>query len=351
MKSHVELINKTGDIKVVDAARVSFNKESAWVWAAASGNLGKDIPSHWQMIGGAWRHLSEQDIKLINYLANHNHWTPFGHSFEVFDFRGLEDRDMIGFLEQANMAGFQWHRDYAFDSRYIIGGTLYAWAMNLDYVPGEQNRKLINETMLQLYPISWSLLTLSLYDINGARGPIWQNPDAKCYHIEDVMKQNPRFIYRENYQHYTVRITAPLFVARQLYKHQVGFVANEVSRRYVNSVPNFYYPDTWRQAPSGNKKQGSAGPLYEADQDICEEFHETAILNAIEAYEDMAEIDVCPEQARMILPQSTMTEWYWSATLPNWERMFHLRLHSNAQQETREVAQQIKEAIKPEQGD
>ncbi len=137
----------------------------------------------------------------------------------------------------------------------------------------------------------------------------------------------------------TFRISAPVFVARQLVKHQVGGVWNEVSRRYVDDEPAFYLPTVWRGRPV-NAKQGSEGTVV---------VDEKALGYAIEhikwLYEDLLASGVAPEQARMILPQNTMTEWWWTGSLMFFARVCKQRLDAHAQQETREVAEQIDKLI------
>jgi thymidylate synthase (FAD) len=160
------------DLSVVNAARVSFGKKSDWLHPA----------------NGKWSGLREGDTKLIKYLAEHKHMSPFGHAFASF------------------------------------------------------------------------------------------------------------------------HIKAPIFVARQLVKHK--FLRwNEVSRRYVDDEPEFYEPSEWR-GRADDKKQGSAGAVESVPvgalkvQGYC-----------LAAYQDLLSGGICPEQARMVLPQSTMTEWYWSGSL------------------------------------
>ena len=133
-------------------------------------------------------------------------------------------------------------------------------------------------------------------------------------------------------------IEAPVFVARQLVKHQVGLVWNEVSRRYVDSEPEFYTPEVWRGAPE-NKKQGSSDIKIDIDPDDFVRMYDSAKW----MYEHLLEIGVCPEQARMVLPQSMMTEWYWSGTLYAFARGCNLRCKDDAQLETQMVAKQIDE--------
>ena len=128
-------------------------------------------------------------------------------------------------------------------------------------------------------------------------------------------------------------IKAPIFVARQLVKHQVGLVWNEVSRRYVNSEVEFYEPVEWRLAAE-DKKQGSSDETVLYDTSL---FHEDCKW----IYNDMLKDGIAPEMARMVLPQSMMTEWYWSGTLMAFARVCNLRCKPDAQVETQMVADQI----------
>ena len=140
------------------------------------------------------------------------------------------------------------------------------------------------------------------------------------------------------------RITAPIFVARQLMKHQVGLVWNEVSRRYVDSEPEWWTPNTWR-AKADNKKQGSSDePVL--DQVTVNYAYTDAIRHSISAYNFMLKNGVCPEQARTVLPQSILTEWYWSGTLAAFARVCNLRLEETAQEETKIIAKKINEHMK-----
>ena len=192
----VELVDNMGsDLSVVNAARVSFDKTS--------------------------EEMNDADIKLLSYLATHNHWSPFSHAFASF------------------------------------------------------------------------------------------------------------------------RIKAPIFVARQLVKHTVGLSWNEVSRRYVSSEPEFYLPDYWRKSAS-NVKQGSSDTLAGYFNPVTEKATELCLS----AYILMLNEGVCAEQARMILPQNTMTEWIWSGSLYAFARVCNLRLDSHTQKETQEVAKQISTYMK-----
>lgn len=202
------------DLSVVNAARVSFGKQSEWDWAEVNGEGNLDVLE---------QRLSDHDTKLIRYLAKHKHMSPFGHAFASF------------------------------------------------------------------------------------------------------------------------HVKAPIFVARQLVKHK--FLRwNEISRRYVDDEPEFYVPDQWR-GRSADKKQGST------DEEVnpCDFYgfeHMAAAVNSFDGeqlklYNDMLAAGVAPEQARMVLPQSTMTEWYWSGSLDAFSDMCVLRCASDTQFETRYVAEQI----------
>lgn len=222
----VELIDHMGDdLRVANAARVSFAKESEW-----------ESDGHDEVVDYESRSitlypklkLSDKDAKLISYLAKHGHWSPFSHCFLTF------------------------------------------------------------------------------------------------------------------------RIKAPIFVARQLQKHQVGLAWNEVSRRYVDSEPEFYAPDGWRRRAE-NVKQGSSDetvtvmehPLHGGDAMDVDEYVGLYTEDMIVLYTSMINQGICPEQARMVLPQSMMTEWYWSGSLYAFSRVCKQRLDSHAQKETREIAHEI----------
>lgn len=198
---HVTYIAHMGtDLMVVNAARVSFNKESA--------------------------ELDERDIKLLKYLARHQHWSPFSH---------------------------------------------------------------------------------------------------------------PQLSFR---------IKAPIFVARQLMRHQVGLTVNEVSRRYVDDEPEFYFPDAFRGRPE-NKKQGSGPPLGWRGALDATQSYAFSMGDAKAAYSELLAAGVAPEMARMVLPQSAYTEWYWTGSLLAFSRVCGLRLTEDTQEETRIIAQQLEELIKP----
>ena len=142
-----------------------------------------------------------------------------------------------------------------------------------------------------------------------------------------------------NHSFIVMRIKAPIFVARQLQKHEY-MPWNEVSRRYVDDPPEFYVPEVWR-GRAEDKKQGSFGEV-QVWVDVAAEG-----ARACEMYEELLQLGVCPEQARMVLPQSMYTEWFWSGTLGAWAKMYNLRSKPDTQEETRHIAMECGKIIEP----
>ena len=135
-----------------------------------------------------------------------------------------------------------------------------------------------------------------------------------------------------------IRVKAPIFVARQLVKHQVGLVWNEVSRRYVDDEVEFYIPDTWRSRPE-NSKQGSG-------EEIIIYNIESTLQFVKQTYENLLKANVAPEMARMVLPQNMYTEWYWSGTLMAFARVCNLRCKADTQWKHKKLQRLIDEQAK-----
>ena len=137
----------------------------------------------------------------------------------------------------------------------------------------------------------------------------------------------------------TFRVSAPVPIRTQCFKHKQGFVENEESRRYISSTPEFFVPEEFRSAPNNGAKQGSDGIHYDSSywtgqyEDICR--------IAIDLYEDMIEDGVAPEQARFVLPQGCIVNWYWTGSLAAYARFYKQRTDPHAQKETRDLAELI----------
>ena len=173
----------------------------------------------------------------------------------------------------------------------------------------------------------------------------WDYEESDAYSFKQHLKEKDRKLiqYLAKHKHISpfghcfasFHVKAPVFVARQLVKHK--FLRwNEISRRYVDSEPEFYQPTEWR-GRSVDAKQGSTGVVQVANKPIIGQ----AVWRSLECYRELLRQGVCPEQARMVLPQSMMTEWYWSGSLDAFADMCKLRCASDTQAETQEVAKQI----------
>ena len=168
--------------------------------------------------------------------------------------------------------------------------------------------------------------------------PILNDPDKRL--IKYLAKHKHMSPFGHAFASFHIK--APIFVARQLVKHK--FLRwNEISRRYVDDEPEFYEPDVWRDK-SEDKKQGSGGKSQ--SQYFPNIYVKEVADKSLGDYKKMLVQGICPEQARMVLPQSTMTEWYWSGSLDAFADMCILRCKEDTQFETRIVADEISADMK-----
>lgn len=173
---------------------------------------------------------------------------------------------------------------------------------------------------------------------------------------ETMRPQDDKLIrYLAEHKHWTpfrhpqisIRVKAPIFLARQLVKHQVGLSWNEVSRRYVDDDPTFFWPDEWRKKPDGFVKQGSGEPFSHVQSIVLDDLYDSVIACCSDAYHKMLDYGVAPEMARMCLPVSMMTEWIWSGSLLAFAHVFNERSAEGAQAEAREFAYKLDAVIYP----
>jgi thymidylate synthase (FAD) len=164
-------------------------------------------------------------------------------------------------------------------------------------------------------------------------------PKVLQYKDDRLIKYLAKHKHKSPFNHTftTFHVKAPVFVARQLVKHEY-MPWNEISRRYVDNKPEFYHPEEWR-GRSADKKQGSDGTV-KSNANVPY-FNDTMLG----VYTQLLDEGVAPEQARMVLPQSMMTEWYWSGTLYAFAKMCGLRLKEDTQAETRIVAEKIEDVM------
>ena len=184
---------------------------------------------------------------------------------------------------------------------------------------------------------------------------VYRDSDIGLYEVDYVLSEKDKKLikYLAKHEHWTpfahcqitLHIKAPIPIRTQFFKHKVGFVENEISRRYVDEPPEFFFP-TWAGRPE-NKKQGS-GEVLDADtQNRAYLVYEQQMRFAKDAYQSLLNLGVAPEQARFVLPQSTYTEWYWTGSLAAYARFYKQRTDSHAQSEIQDYAKAIGKIIEP----
>lgn len=186
----------------------------------------------------------------------------------------------------------------------------------------------------------------SEYDWHDEKGNFKENGV-----ISEKDKKLIKYLSKHNhftpFTHCTIQLreTVPIFVARQRFKHVVGFTYNEISRRYVDDTPEFYTPDVWRKR-ADNVKQGSSDEGIEL-QSATKFEYEQLLKWCVDTYQEMLADGVAPEQARMVLPQSMMTSYYVTGSLYAFARAYLLRIDAHAQKEIRDLAVEWDKIIRP----
>lgn len=299
-KIKAELITNMGDdLLVVNSARVSFDKE------------------HEEFCEG-------KDEKLIKYLAKHNHWTPFSHNRFTFKFSPKYLKGEISVEDKAGMVC------KVEGGKLKIRHSFWGWAnlINSGKIVGIA-ASTISRRLSGRMPYSSEAVGLS-----------WELGQDFCgkeiERIHGFEESDPDYI------DVTLRETVPIFVARQRFKHMVGFTYNEVSRRYVDDEPTFYVPDSWRSRPDGSVKQGSGEPINHFDG-----WQPSSTKEALKDYEYLLDSGIAPEQARMVLPQSMMTSYYTTGSLAAFARMVKQRKDPHAQKEIQDLAHMVDDIIRP----
>jgi thymidylate synthase (FAD) len=182
--------------------------------------------------------------------------------------------------------------------------------------------------------------------VNAARVSFHKESKTMTLQDEKLIKYLAKHNHITPFFHPQVqfRISMPIFVAREWYRHQIGFARNEVSRRYVDETPTCFTPEIFRQR-NPSVKQGSSDEQVQ-DNKECIELVEEFQKKSIELYKQLLSRGVCPEQARIILPQSMYTEFIETGSLAAYARLCKLRSDSHAQKEIREYAELISNALR-----
>lgn len=310
-RGFVAPITDTGSLAVVNAARVSFSKH-------------KDT-------------LDDSDLRLLDYLARHNHWTPFAHvrfcamiscaphtAMQIANMPGvhIDPRDLITYREPAEMGD-------------ITDRNIMQFYCSLSLYHLAHLKVVSNLRSLDPYVIE------PPEDCRDAYNALAANiPSSSLIEIYTFSTGNlPPTKARPGYAHATLHYRMPIFVARQWMRSNGGIVYNEESRRYVDHAPDYFYPEQYRLRPDKNIKQGSG---IDASDKVNEHVQNTVgelTAAADNTYCSILALDIAPELARIVLPLSTYTEFWMTATLPALHRILSLRLDPHAQLEIREYAE------------
>lgn len=199
----------------------------------------------------------------------------------------------------------------------------------------EQNHNLIRFLARGMSSGDWDALIHKLEYIET---------DAEARDLAAYLRKIPEHWVPFGHPHITLRMQAPIPIRVQCFKHKIGFVESEESRRYISSRPELYLPAEFRSS-AANVKQGSAG-VHPKNQFWTGEYHHLAQL-CIRHYEAMIADGVCPEQARFVLPQGCEVNWVWTGSLYAYANFYNQRSDSHAQKEIQDLAHQVDEIIAP----
>lgn len=199
----------------------------------------------------------------------------------------------------------------------------------------EQNANLIKFLARGMATKDWD----RLIDEIGINHPLEERKALATY-----LRNIPEHWVPFGHPHITLRMNAPVPIRVQCFKHKVGFVESEESRRYISSTPTLYVPEEFR-AKAENVKQGSGNVHPESDMFVS--IYKEVTKNAIASYENMIACGVCPEQARFILPQGCEVNWVWTGSLYAFANFYNQRSDSHAQKEIQELAEQVNQIISP----
>lgn len=210
-----------------------------------------------------------------------------------------------------------------------------SFASLADNFTQEQNHNLIKFLARGMASGKWEELCAELWLLEST---------TKAKELAVYLRKIPEHWVPFGHPHISIRMQAPVPIARQLFKHKIGFVESEESRRYISSRPELFIPDNFRAA-AASVKQGSAGPHTFSDHWLVE-YKETC-TKAIDLYEQMIKDGVCPEQARLILPQGVEVNWVWTGSLYAYANFYNQRSDSHAQKESQILASEVSEIIQP----
>ena len=263
------------------------------------------------------------DKNLLAYLHRENHFTPFTHQRETFDMRAHNVK--FAHMSETDTAGMVKSHS---KGRVKIRHSIYGWV------------NLIKNGLLDpdsADDIAWHLHRLYPHTAKALMLPPGK-PSEHAVHLPSSSEQDHRFI------DVTLHIKVPFFVIRQLDTHKVGFARNEQSGRYIEFVVE-YFKFGWRNKPDGNVKQGSGTKANLLQRIVSSVAYCAVRAVTLPAYHLLIACGIAKEQARGLLPMACYTEYYWTASLASYGRMYHLRNDPHAQAETGDIAALIEREV------
>lgn len=199
----------------------------------------------------------------------------------------------------------------------------------------EENDNLIRFLARGMASGDWAKLIAKMLRVTSAQ---------QAHELASYLRKIPEHWVPFGHPHITLRMEAPVPIARQAFKHKIGYVESEESRRYISSRPVLFVPEHFRAA-APNVKQGSAGVHPQSDE--WKATYQNVCGLAIDTYTNMIDEGVCPEQARFILPQGVEVHWVWTGSLYAYANFYNQRSDSHAQQEIQALAAEVDRIIAP----
>lgn len=228
------------------------------------------------------------------------------------------------------------YENHYLSDRDVANYARQSFAKLADQFTDDQNHKLIQFLARGMASGDWEKLLKEI----GSEGMSMEEVRKLAIYLRNIPEHWVPF----GHPHITLRMTAPVPIRVQCFKHKIGFVESEESRRYISSRPELYVPDHVRQA-APSVKQGSAGQHHRNAYWMSKFW--TAGQYMIDLYEEAIADGVCPEQARFLLPQGCEVNWVWTGSLYAFANFYNQRSDSHAQKEIQELAEQVNEIIKP----
>jgi len=235
------------------------------------------------------------------------------------------------------------YENHYLTDRDVANFARQSFAKLADQFTEAQNNKLIQFLARGMQSGDWEHLITDMLSINLSSRD-GEEAATRAKELATYLRKIPEHWVPFGHPSITLRMQAPIPIRVQCFKHKIGFVESEESRRYISTKPEYFVPEIFR-ASAANVKQGSAG--VHPDSDFWMTKYRMRCEKAIQAYEDMVADGVCAEQARFILPQGCEVNWVWTGSLYAFANFYNQRSDSHAQLEVRELAAQVDEIIAP----